>query len=335
MTTCSGRDLRNHAIASTILLICASLISMPTSRLHAEDPADKAGNLLDNLKKRSAEERWQRMKKQYSVDPSAPRRTGPALTNEGPLQGLTEDQMPPSPDEAKLIPRLAAFPLDTSNDWIKPAREPAALLDALESEAPLRTAQQNVAAPTPQPAGTEAAAPVTAAPDDGAKKGPAGDVITGESRPPSERKITDIAPFYDRDRDSDIRNFAMTKGREFGLQYKHRVYVNREFPDVLLPWEASQQFHHPLYFSDPALERYGHVHHPLIQPVASIARFGTQFIMLPYQMTIDPPFSEEYPLGWYRPGDCAPKLTYQIPLNAEAALVEASAIAGLYFLIVP
>ena len=42
--------------------------------------------------------------------------------------------------------------------------------------------------------------------------------------------------------------------------------------------------------------------------------------------------SNVYPLGYYRPGECSPKLIYQIPLNLEAALVEAGAITGVYFL---
>jgi len=37
-------------------------------------------------------------------------------------------------------------------------------------------------------------------------------------------------------------------------------------------------------------------------------------------------------LGYYRPGECSPKLIYQVPLNLEAALVEAGALTGVYFL---
>jgi hypothetical protein len=197
---------------------------------------------------------------------------------------------------------------------------------------------QDAAVPTipkpvePQPARTDVPAPAIKTQDD-MRTGPAGDVIVGDSRPPTERKITDINPYYDRATDSDIREFAVVKGREFGLLYRHRTYNERSFPSVVMAWEPSNYFFHPLYFSDPALERYGHAHHPVIQPIASIARFGTQFIFLPYQMVIDPPFSQSSPLGWYRPGDVAPKLIYQVPLNAQAAVVEAGAIAGLYFVI--
>lgn len=337
MTICCGRHSRNWVTsASKVLLMCACLVSMPVSAIRADEPADKANSLLENLKKRSPEERWQRVKKQYSVDPSASRRGVPSPGIDSQAKGLAEDELPPSPEQTKLIPHLAVLPADTSNDWLMPARDPVVVLEELGSEPVLKLAEQSgVGAAEPRPVRTDVVVPSPAVQDDGMQKGPAGDVIVGESRPPTERKITDINPYYDRDRDSDIRDFAMVKGREFGLQYKHRAYVDRSFPDIVLAWDASNYYYHPLYFSDPALERYGHSYRPIVQPIASIARFGTQFIMLPYQMTIDPPFAMQSPLGWYRPGDVTPKLHYQAPLNAEAAVVEASAIAGLYFLIVP
>ena len=100
-----------------------------------------------------------------------------------------------------------------------------------------------------------------------------------------------------------------------------------------MAWEPTNFYYYPLYFADPALERYGHTYHPVVQPVASLARAGVQFVLLPYQMTITPPCKQEYPLGWYRPGECAPKLHYQIPLNAKAAVVEAAVVTGLFFAI--
>ena len=334
MTICSGRHSWNHAIpAFKALLISASLVLTPVSAIYAQDPADKANSLLDSLKKRSPEERWQRLKKQYAVDPSTPRRAGSSSGNDSQTKGLSENELPPSPEQSKLIPRLAVMPVDTSNDWLLPARDPAAVLEELGSEPLLASAEQSGGggAAVPQPARTDGVVPSPAAQDDGMQKGPAGDVIVGESRPPSERKITDITPYYDRDRDSDIRDFAIVKGKEFGLQFKHRVYVDRQFPDVMMPWDPSNYYYHPLYFSDPALERYGHTYSPLVQPVVSIARFGTQFVMLPYQMTIDPPFAIQSPLGFYRPGDVTPKLLYQVPLNVEAAVVEARCHCGTVF----
>ena len=106
------------------------------------------------------------------------------------------------------------------------------------------------------------------------------------------------------------------------------TYAPRPVLPVQYRWAASNITYNPLYFQDVSLERYGH-NHGLLQPVVSVARFGTQVVGLPYQMALDPPCKCETPLGYYRPGDCAPKLHYQIPLNARAALVQAAAVSGV------
>ena len=100
-------------------------------------------------------------------------------------------------------------------------------------------------------------------------------------------------------------------------------------------WEPTNLYHNPIYFEDVPLERYGHTRHYLIQPFFSGAKFAVQLLGLPYQMTIYPVCSRQYSLGYYRPGECAPYKYYQIPLNAEAALVEAGVISGGYFLFAP
>ncbi len=110
-------------------------------------------------------------------------------------------------------------------------------------------------------------------------------------------------------------------------------YVKPERAPIAFHWAASNLHHTPLYFEDPALERYGHTYHPLVQPFVSAGRMTTQLVGLPYQMAIDPPNRRVYTLGWIRPGDCAPKKIYQIPLNKKAALVEAAAIAGGFYII--
>jgi len=100
---------------------------------------------------------------------------------------------------------------------------------------------------------------------------------------------------------------------------------------ILYQWQASNLNHYPLYFEDPHLERYGHMHHELVQPFVSVGRFGLQRVGLPYQMTIDPVCKERYTLGWYRPGECAPKQTDQIPWNSTAALNQAAVVTGMFF----
>jgi len=110
--------------------------------------------------------------------------------------------------------------------------------------------------------------------------------------------------------------------------------LSRNFAHLDYAWKASNIHSYPLYFEDPNLERYGHIHRPLIQPIASLTRFNIQLLGLPYQMAMQPVSKCVYPLGYYRPGDvCAPKYHYQIPLNPWAALAVAEVYTGLFFLI--
>ncbi len=110
------------------------------------------------------------------------------------------------------------------------------------------------------------------------------------------------------------------------------MYEGRQFSDTVFQWEASNLYHFPLYFEDPTIERYGHTHHDAIQPFVSTARFGVQLLGLPYQMTIDPIVKKMYTLGYYRPGECAPKKYYQIPWNTEAAIRQAAVTTGLFYI---
>jgi hypothetical protein len=110
--------------------------------------------------------------------------------------------------------------------------------------------------------------------------------------------------------------------------------AERYFPHLEFYWSASNLYHNPLYFENPALERYGHVHfNDCVEPAYSMARFGAQFVGLPYQMALDCACRRQYALGWYRPGDFAPKLIYQPPLNARAAGTAAAVYTGLFFLV--
>ncbi len=102
---------------------------------------------------------------------------------------------------------------------------------------------------------------------------------------------------------------------------------------LLLQWAASDVWYHPLYFEDPALERYGHTYNKHIQYVMSPVKFVGDAAMLPYKSTLRPHGSREYPLGWYRPGECAPYLKYKPAWNGEAAAHQALAVGGLFFLI--
>jgi hypothetical protein len=49
-------------------------------------------------------------------------------------------------------------------------------------------------------------------------------------------------------------------------------------------------------------------------------------------MALDYPWSHRYVRGYYRPGDCAPKLCYQAPLNCKAAITSAAFYTGIVFI---
>lgn len=169
-------------------------------------------------------------------------------------------------------------------------------------------------------------------------------------RDPSQlKKVTEILPFYDYTSQPTDDPCEYICPRPDGLPCKKypagspapecpdevalsdEIYPGRDFPESLFVWEASNISYNPLYFEDPALERYGHTYCDLLQPFVSARRFAVQLVGLPYQMAIDPIHKRVYPLGWYRPGDCAPYLHYQIPWNTKAAAVEGGVLTGLFF----
>lgn len=103
--------------------------------------------------------------------------------------------------------------------------------------------------------------------------------------------------------------------------------------DYAFNWSAAKSWHHPLYFEEVNLERYGYQCHPLAQPFVSGAHFFLTVPTLPYQMTVHPPRECIYTLGHYRPGSCAPWQRNRLPWDPRAAAVEAGVVVGLVFLI--
>ena len=107
--------------------------------------------------------------------------------------------------------------------------------------------------------------------------------------------------------------------------------ASRNWIPQTFTWKASALCHKPLYFEDVQLERYGHTHGPISQPVRSVAHFFVSFVSWPYQTAIHPPNECQYALGYYRPGDCAPWLKDPIPLSlgglGRQALVTGAVIA--------
>jgi hypothetical protein len=85
-------------------------------------------------------------------------------------------------------------------------------------------------------------------------------------------------------------------------------YTPRFWQPVTFTWKASAVCHKPLYFEERQLERYGHTTGPFTEPVLSGAHFFLNVAVLPYKMGMNPPNECQYPLGYYRPGSCAPRL---------------------------
>lgn len=105
--------------------------------------------------------------------------------------------------------------------------------------------------------------------------------------------------------------------------------MTQAWPETTMTWKASALCHKPLYFEQAHLERYGHTTGPLTQPIISAGHFFLMMPILPYQLALWPPYECMYPLGYYRPGNCAPYYLDPIPLSIRAGLAEAGAwVAG-------
>jgi len=208
----------------------------------------------------------------------------------------------------------------------------AARIGLPQEPSPLPLAPEDVSAPAPSLAlgfpigGLEAPlSPLGAGLDDVPK-------AAGPKAPYAPRALADIRPYHSYSpegvalcpdptaRCPELRPLPDTN------QLAERVY-----PQIDFLWAPSNIFYSPLYFEDPYLERYGHSHGPLLQPLASTSRFALQFVSLPYQMALDPPHRRVYPLGFYRPGECAPKQLPTVPLNGEAAVKAGAVYTGLIF----
>lgn len=295
------------------------------------DQPSKAGS-------QPAAARWQRLKGKYEVTPSSSDRSmqleqpkaGPAVkatpvstTVVDPFEVdspiVSNEQAP----ESRVLPQTAGIerpaidPFDGADQVPVLPVAPATQLDPKTEE------KLGIQTPT-EPVGTpRSVRPFASA------------IVQGG--PPRKttqvRRISDIAPIDDFDRDSEIKQYAAEKAHEFNVRFGGDNYTPRNYPEVCMPWQAPSTKYYPLYFQDPALERYGHTHHHLVQPVVSVARMSGQLVMMPYQMAIVPPWELHSPLGWYRPGDVVPKLRYPFPWNAKAAAIEAAAVTGFIYVI--
>ncbi len=107
----------------------------------------------------------------------------------------------------------------------------------------------------------------------------------------------------------------------------------RRFATTTFTWKAAGYCHKPLYFEHWALERYGHSHGGLVDPFVSAAHFFVTLPVLPYKMGVELPWECVYPLGYYRPGSCAPWTVPAVPISLRGFAVEAATITGIVFLV--
>ncbi len=107
----------------------------------------------------------------------------------------------------------------------------------------------------------------------------------------------------------------------------------RSWDETTFMWKASGLCHKPLYFEDVQLERYGHSWGPIAQPVISGGMFFATVPILPYKMGVEAPWECIYPLGYYRPGNCAPYMVPPIPVSVRGAATQAAAVVGGVLLI--
>lgn len=145
-----------------------------------------------------------------------------------------------------------------------------------------------------------------------------------------KRKLTDIQPtlaYAWGEKDDSVLP------KDFHKQMDNGDYVSIVAPRSVLQWEPTNLWYYPLYFEDPGLERYGHTRRPLIQPFVSTGRFFGQIATLPYHMALNPAKCPQYALGYYQPGEWAPKKKYQVPFNEEAAATQFLWTVGLILLI--
>lgn len=257
---------------------------------------------LDRLKQRDAEQRLR-----------------DAINEDDPFGAIDEGANKSSVPSRKSVEKFAPYEIDDPDELPEPA--------------PIQPYRERIAALPQTQASSDEAVP---------------EPVTSPTR---LKRISEIQPFFDYQPASAIKGEVCWDlcPRPDGLPCKpdengnmpecpsefklsDAAYSNRMFTDCLYQWQASNQWHNPLYFEDPALERYGHVHHELVQPFVSVARFGVQLVGMPYQMTIDPYCKKMYNLGYYRAGECTPKKYYRIPWNTHAAFNTAAVWTGLIYI---
>jgi len=131
----------------------------------------------------------------------------------------------------------------------------------------------------------------------------------------------------------DIR-VSGTPGNDFPCECRleGEEFRPRKFACTTFTWKAAGYCHKPLYFEHWTLERYGHSH-GWADPIISGAHFFATLPVLPYKMGVELPWECVYPLGYYRPGSCAPWTVPAVPISKRGLALEAATVTGLVFLL--
>ncbi len=140
------------------------------------------------------------------------------------------------------------------------------------------------------------------------------------------------------DRLADV-NLDIRVGGRAGNDYpcecrlEGETFQQRRFASTMVTWKAAGYCHKPLYFEHWSLERYGHSRGLVADSLCSAAHFFVTLPVLPYKMGVELPWECVYPLGYYRPGSCAPWTVPAVPISPRGFAVEAATITGLVFLL--
>jgi hypothetical protein len=138
---------------------------------------------------------------------------------------------------------------------------------------------------------------------------------------------TNIAP------DSPPEDCAETSGifsEEVPVDYVSPEYCGK--PPAAFYRRMSSFRHHPLYFEEVNLERYGYSF-GILQPAASAAHFFGTIPALPYKMAVCPPCSCRSTCRYPESGRHVPPQCTCPPLRLDAGIVEAGVVAGMVLLI--
>ena len=116
------------------------------------------------------------------------------------------------------------------------------------------------------------------------------------------------------------------------FQQSSDSYANRQWAMLDFHWQPSELVFQPPYWDDVPLERYGQTISPHWQPIISGGKFFLTFPIIPYKIGIDRTHDHISTLGYYRPGSTAPCVRQRLPWEWDAALFEAGAWGGGFFI---